>query len=260
MKRNLRIILLLSIYSAKTSLSNWFGALLFTFGKLIRFGMFLGLILLLVNETGAIKGYNTNQALVFFLTFNLVDTVTQFLFREVYRFRPLLVSGDFDTILVKPYHPFVRILFGGMDLMDLGMLLFYVPLTAFVISRSGEISSAGLTTYLILIFNAFLIAAAFHILVLALAVLTTQVDHAIMIYRDVFTIGRFPIDIYRDPFRSIFTFIIPVGVMVSFPAQALFSLLQPGLIIFSFVVCAVLLIFSLALWNRALKKYQSWGG
>lgn len=260
MSKNLKIILLLSRFSAKTSLNNPLGVVFFTLGKLLRFGLFLGIILFLVSRTGTIKGYTTAQAVVFFLTFNLVDTTTQFLFREVYRFRSLIVSGDFNTVLVKPHHPFVRVLLGGVDILDFVMLLFYLPLTAFAIVKTGVVSPVQIGLYIALVVNALVIGTAFHILVLALGVFSTQVDHAVMIYRDVFSMGRFPMEIYREPLRSFFTFIVPVGVMVTFPARALFNLLEPSMFIFSFAISTVGLYLSLLLWKMALKKYQSWGG
>ena len=38
----------------------------------------------------------------FYLSFSLVDTIAQLFFREVYRFRPLIVSGDFDLPSSNP--------------------------------------------------------------------------------------------------------------------------------------------------------------
>ena len=45
------------------------------------------------------------QMLVFYLCFNIVDTIGQLLFREVYRFRSLIVTGGLDMVLVKPLNP-----------------------------------------------------------------------------------------------------------------------------------------------------------
>ena len=49
----------------------------------------------------------------------LIDVISQFLFREVYRFRPLVVSGEFDLVLVKPVSSLFRSLAGGADVIDL---------------------------------------------------------------------------------------------------------------------------------------------
>ena len=54
----------------------------------------------------------SNSDVGFYLCFNVVDTIGQMLFREVYRFRPLIISGGFDMVLVKPLSPLVRVLLG----------------------------------------------------------------------------------------------------------------------------------------------------
>ena len=64
------------------------------------------------------------------------------------------------------------------------------------------------------------ISAAFHILVLAMGIITLEIDHTVMIYRDLVGLGRFPIDIYKEPLRSLITFIVPIGLMISIPAGA----------------------------------------
>ena len=105
-----------------------------------------------------------------------------------------------------------------------------------------------------------MLAASFHIVVLALGILTTEVDHAMMIYRDVTRVGTLPIDIYKEPLRSIFTFVLPVGIMMTFPVKALLGMLDYRLIFACVIVSSGMLFVSLKLWNFALKKYQSWGG
>lgn len=258
--RSLKIFFLFSKFSLKRVLQARLGIVFFMVGKILRFLMFFFLVYFLISKTKTLKGYNVNQAIFFYLTFNLVDTTSQLLFREVYRFRPLVVSGELDTVLVKPIHPFLRILVGGVDFLDFLMLLFYLLLTLFFAARIGSYSLFNLLFYCALIINALIIAAAFHIFVLALGVITTEVDHTIMIYRDLTSLGRFPMEIYQPAIRVIFTFIIPVGIMVSFPSKALFGLLSPSLIFFSFFFAVFLLLVSFKFWNLAIKRYQSWGG
>ncbi len=257
---NLKIFLLFSKFSLKSVTRARLGILFFILGKFLRFLMFFFFVYFLISKTKALKGYGVDQAVFFYLTFNIIDTITQLLFREVYRFRPLVVSGELDTVLIKPFHPFLRILVGGVDFMDLLMLFPYLFLTLFFASKLGPLSAANLFLYLGLLINALVIAASFHVSVLALGVLTTEVDHTIMIYRDLTSLGRFPMEIYKEPIRGIFTFIVPVGIMMSFPSKALLGLLSPWLILFSFLMSFLLLLASLRFWNMAIKKYQSWGG
>jgi ABC-2 type transport system permease protein len=193
------------------------------------------------------------------MVFNLIDTISQILFREVYRFRSLVVSGSLDTILLKPYHPFLRILVGGVDVLDIVLLVPYLIISV-LISLQGHVVILNFISFLILFVNAIWITTSFHILVLALGILTTEVDHTILIYRDMTSLGRFPMAIYNEPIRSIFTFIIPIGIMTSFPSQALLGDLPPFHLAISLVISTLLFYSVMKLWNFALKKYQSWGG
>ena len=80
------------------------------------------------------------------------------------------------------------------------------------------------------------------------------------IYRDITAMGRFPMEIYKEPIRGIFTFVIPVAVMTSFPVQALIGKLSWQLVCLSFVISSCIFIGAMVLWKSALKRYQSWGG
>ncbi len=193
----------------------------------------------------------------FFMTFNLLDTITQLLYREVYRFRQLIVTGDFDLVLVKPMNALFRALAGGADPLDLIMLVPYVGALLYVGLQLGPLSIFNILLYVVLFANGFLIATAFHIFILALAVVTTEIDHAVMMYRDVTSMGRLPVDIYREPLRSIITFIVPIGVMMTFPAKAFMGLLSPQTIIFSLFLGLLFIVLSLKAWRYALSRYAS---
>lgn len=246
----------LTANSFMSVLSSRFGTALFLIGKSLRFIFFLIFLLTLFRQTRTLSSYSQTQMLFFFLTFNLIDTATQLFFREVYRFRSMVVSGDFDLVLVKPMSPLFRALVGGADPLDLIMMLPYAGLLIWLGSGLG-VTAGGLIAYVLLLGNAFMIASGFHIFVLALAILTTEIDHTVMIYRDLTSMGRVPVDIYREPFRSIITFVIPVGVMMTFPAKALMGLLSLPIVMLSFVLGFVFLAASILMWKYSLSRYAS---
>ncbi|MFZ5844839.1 MAG: ABC-2 family transporter protein [Patescibacteria group bacterium] len=214
-------------------------------------------MLALFSGTKTIAGYNLKQALLFFLTYNLIDTATQLFFREVYRFRQLVVTGDFDLVLVKPMSALFRALAGGADPLDLLMLIPYIGSLIYVAGNLSDLTLGGVALYLLLLANGFLLATAFHIVVLALAVVTTEIDHTIMIYRDLTSMGRVPVDIYREPLRSILTFVVPVGLMMTFPAKALLGILKPVPVLASLALSGLFIYLSLRLWRYALTLYSS---
>lgn len=229
---------------------------MFLAGKVIRFVFFTLFIFFLVKGANNLAGYNINQVIFFFLTFNLIDIISQFLFREVYRFRSLLVSGDFDLILVKPISSLFRVLVGGADVIDLVTI---PPLIAAVVWVGGLLNPNIylVVLYILLILNGLIIATAFHIAVLSLGIITLEIDHTIMIYRDITNLGKLPVDIYKEPLKAVLTFLIPVGIMLSLPAKALMGLVTPGGVLGAFALGVFLLFLSLKFWNYALRFYSS---
>lgn len=259
MKQNFRIFLLFAKNSMRITMQGRLGVILFSLGKILRFAFLFFFLFFIFSKTHILKGYTLQEAVLFYMIFNLIDTISQILYRQVYSFRPLVLSGSLDTILLKPYHPFLKILVGGVDVLDLFLLIPYTLITIFFVAQA-TLTLASSIGFLVLFINALWIATSFHIIVLALGLLTTEVDHTIMIYRDITSLGRFPMAIYKEPIRSIFTFIIPIGIMTSFPSQALLGRVSIFEYIAAFVLSSFLFYLAISLWNYALGKYQSWGG
>jgi ABC-2 type transport system permease protein len=237
-------------------LSNKTVFFVFLFAKIFRFVMFFSFLYFLVLGTSDILGYNSDQIIFLFLTFNLIDIVSQFLFREVYRFRNLVVSGDFDLIMLKPYNTLFRSLMGGADIIDF-VTIPPLLISMFYFGLRLEPTFFQILTYTILVLNGLLISSAFHIAVLGMGIITMEIDHTIMIYRDIVALGKLPIDVYRAPLGIILTYLLPVGIMITYPVKALAGSLSYWTITGSLVFGVMSIILSLKFWNFALKKYSS---
>ena len=257
MKKYFLVWLHLAVASFQIFFVSRVGAVLFLAGKIVRFILYYFFLMLIFKKTTALVGYNVWEVILFYLTFNFIDSSVQMLFREVYRFRHYIVTGNFDMMLVKPVNVLFRSLLGWTDILDLITLVPFMVFIIFVFTRIGPITLVGIFFYVSLIVNALIIAASFHILVLSLAVVTTEIDHAIMIYRDFTSMGRVPIDVYQEPWRSILTFIVPVGLMMSFPVKAVLGTLSPSYIILAYTFSISFLLLSLRLWHWSLSRYAS---
>ncbi len=255
--KTLKVIFHYSSNSLQQTLSNLPVFFIFLFSKIVRYGMFIAFLYFLFSGVSSVRGYSREQMLMFYLVFNIIDTIGQLMFREVYRFRPLIVSGGFDAVLTKPFSPIIRSLFGGPDFIDLGMLIIIVSVTIYVARTFIHPSLAQILIFLAMIFNSLLITTAFHILVLGIGVITLSVDHLVMIYRDLTSLMRIPVDMFTNPLRTLLTFVIPIGIMFTFPAKALFGLLSWQTTLISFLFGIVSLFLSLKFWNFSLRQYQS---
>lgn len=255
--RYFRLWLLLGLYTTQTALLTRFGAAIFIVSKFFRFFIFLFFIAVIATRVHIIGGYSIWEMVLFFMTFSFIDTGVSLFFREVYRFRSYIVDGRFDYFLVNPVSPLFRSLLGGTDILDLP-LFFFAIVGIFIAAGHIHIPSVmSIVLYIVLVLNGFLIAASFHIFVLGIGILTTSVDNTIMLYRDLTQMVRVPVSIYQEPIRSILTFAIPIGIMITFPAQALMGLLSVQFICIAFGISGVLFIGSLLFWKYALARYSS---
>lgn len=256
-KRYFKLWWMMTVAYSQIAFVSRFGAILFIIGKLLRFASFTLFLFLLLSQTKTLAGYSLWQVMLFFLTFTILDISAQAILREVYRFREYVVSGDFDYILLKPISALFRSLFGGSDSLDLLQLFIAAMFLFYAIGQLDTISYMGIFTYILLFLNGLLIALSFHIVVLGMAILTTEVDNAIMLYRDIVQMGRVPIEVYQQPLRGFLTFILPIGIMIAFPAKALMGLLSIENICIALFVGVCAFFISLQFWKYALKRYSS---
>lgn len=258
MNKYLKVWLQLAHISFAEQLATRFSSILFLIGKIARFALFLIFLISLTARSGDLAGYTKDQVIVFFLVFNLADILTQLFFRGVYFFRQKVVSGEFDFYLVKPMNPLFRILAGYTDFLDLITLFALAGYAAIFFNASSLIIlPQNAILFIIMLILSFLIALAIHIIVVAIGIITTEVDHTIMIYRDLTQMGRIPIDVYAQPVRIALTYLIPIAIMISVPAQALLGLLSPFFIFISLLITFFSLLISFRFFRYSLSQYSS---
>ncbi len=227
-------------------------------GKLLRIAFFLIFLSAIFKHTQALAGYSLEEAALFFLTFNLVDILGQLFFRGIYGIRGMVREGDFDYYLIQPTNVLYRVCFNMVDFLDLITVLPVLWLTFYFFRQiPGGLRPFGLILYSLLTINGLFIAFAIHVLVASLAVLTQEMENTIWIYRDLMALGRFPADIYSGPMRLILTFVLPIAVMVSFPAKAYLGRLSGLALVYSIFVSIISVVLSVSFWAFATRKYTS---
>lgn len=251
----------LAEYALAEMFINRWTNLLFLSGKIIRFGMLLFFLLFIKQSVSSFAGYTADQVVVFFLTYQFLDTLAQIFYRGVYSFSWQVRTGELDFYLSKPLHPLFRILTGKPDFIDVCFFLPTTLLSVYVIRDFFFAASAAqLLWYAVLLFNGFLIATAFHILILSLGVITTEVNNAVMLYRDLNTMARFPVTMYQEPLRTVLLFAIPVGIMNTVPAQVLLGGTPSASMLLTLSIGSIFLILSIKVWDWSITRYTGAGG
>ena len=257
MIRYLRLWWIFTKNTTSLALQSRFGSVFFTIGKFLRFFILLYFLYILVSQTKTLAGFDIYQVIFFYATFNLIDIVPQLLLRETYRFRAYVVQGFLDYILTKPMSPLFRSLFGGSDVLDIPMLLISIGFLVYSGMHIGPVDFLGVLLYLVLVANAMVIAFAVHIFILGFGIMTADIDNSVMLYRDITRMGQIPVDVYKAPVSFLVTFVVPVGIMMSFPVKALLGMLQWEYIFIAFGFALVFLLGSLKFWQFSLRQYQS---
>jgi ABC-2 type transport system permease protein len=257
LKKMIKIWLMVSLRAAQSQLLTTWAGILFLVGKIIRFLLFFIFLFAVLDSAKNLAGYSREQVILFFLVFNLVDISIQFLFRGVYQFRPLVVSGNYDLDLLKPLPSFFRPIFGWTDILDFITL---VPLWIYFLwfgFSQGIFGIRNFILFLALFISSLILGFAFHLFVCAVCILTTEIDHLVWVYRDLTNMARFPTDIYTKGIRLILTFTIPVVILITVPAKALIGVLSWQWVIFSFLISGIFLFLSFCFWKFALTRYSS---
>lgn len=226
--------------------------------KLIRMGLFFVFALSLFRPGTTIVGYSSGEALLFFAVMNIIDVMLQIFYRGLTDHPRIVKNGDFDFILTKPISPLLWSTFRIVDLLDIITAPAAFALFFYALKQANVIITVqtGILTFF-LFFLSFILSLSMNIAIASLAFWTTETEHVWRTYREVTYAARFPTEIFPSLARTIFTYFIPIFVIVSFPTKALLHHLSPLEIIWAFLITIITVIAALTIWNKGIKHYTS---
>lgn len=226
-------------------------------GKIIRLIGFFVLISSLFYGTKTFGGYTKYEALLFFLTFFLLDTITQVVFRGVYAFRATVRRGNFDFFLVKPISTLFLVMSQIIDFLD---ILFLIPITGlwiWVIAQIPAIDVLHVVSFTLFALISVVFMTAIHIIVAATTIVTAENQHVIWLYRETMRLGQFPPTIFPGILQLILTYIFPIIIIVAFPTKALLGELYLVHGVLALGIAILFFSLSVWLWQASVKKYSS---
>src|SRR5579864_4829709 len=119
----------------------------------------------------------------------------------------------------------------------------------------GSVAMAALTTT-----SAIAVLYSLWILTVSAAFYVVRVDNLTHLFSAIFDAARWPVSVFRGLVRFVFTFVIPLALMTTYPAQALLGTLAPSTLLGALVGAAVALGVSCVVWMASIAKYTSAGG
>ncbi|MBX3162469.1 MAG: ABC-2 family transporter protein [Deltaproteobacteria bacterium] len=216
-------------------------------------------LLVLYDQRSAVAGWDRSSALVviaYFLGVRAVleGVVSPSLVDLVERIR----SGAFDYVLLKPVDAQALISASRFEPWKIFDLLGALALVIYAFhARGGPPSATGLAVGALLFVNGVLAMYAVWILCAAAAFWVVRLDNLTYLLGAIFDVARWPIHVFRGLWRMVFTFVIPVAVMTTFPAMALLDDLDARTAIATLAGTAALLVVSRLVWRTAIRSYTS---
>jgi ABC-2 type transport system permease protein len=166
-------------------------------------------------------------------------------------------TGTFDFTLLRPVDPqFLASVrhWRPMALVDLALGL-AVLVTA--VSQLGPaLTASRLGAFLLTLF---LSVSILYSLLLAFSALTLWSPGFLFtwVFDGLFQMGRYPVGLYPGWLRLVLTWVVPVGVMTTVPAQALTGRLSPLTLLGSGILAVMLLLGASMLFRAGLRRYAS---
>tara|TARA_Y100000034_G_C6867391_1_gene395487 strand:- start:202 stop:990 length:789 start_codon:yes stop_codon:yes gene_type:complete len=225
---------------------------------------FIGpLIMLLIYTTSSgIPGWSFEEFILFHGTFVFVVGISHaLLFVFPYQVIENVREGTFDKFLVKPFNPLLYLTFSSVDIEGFAEVLAGLALIIWAFIKLDIIVfSMNTLLYIFLMLVALIFLYSLFVLISSFAFLFVKSFGLFDLLFKMLDVGRYPMNVYGFEMRLIFTFILPIAVVSFYPASVLLGTLSFFSIIEILIPVAIFLVFSIFIWNLAIKKYTSAGG
>jgi ABC-2 type transport system permease protein len=166
-------------------------------------------------------------------------------------------AGKFDFVLLRPLNTqtFVSLrkwrLFSLFDLLlGLGVLI-----TA-AVNLKAVVTAGSIALFLVTLISGVTILYAILLIFSALVFWSPGVLFT-WIFDGLFQMSRYPMGMYPGWLKMALTWIVPVGMITSVPAEALTGMLNPWMAAASLALAAVLLAAGSLLFRTGLRRYAS---
>ena len=216
-------------------------------------------LLVLYGQRDTVAGWGFGPALLVIGMFTIMRGVLEgainpSLIAVVERIR----SGSFDYTLLKPADAQFLVSttrFEPWRVIDLAVGVGVLG-WGFVEIGHGP-GPAAIATALVLMLGAMAVMYSLWILIVAAAFWVVRLDNLTYLLGSIFDAARWPIQIFRGAWRVLFTAIIPLALMTTYPAMALRGMLSAATVAACLGGAAVFFALSRTVWTLALRGYTS---
>lgn len=190
--------------------------LVMTLGDLIA-------VLVLMERFTGLGQWQPGEILFFFGMMQVCFALVDFFARGITSFPPLVASGRFDTMLLRPRRLLVQVAFSKMDPRRLGIIMVGA---AAMLMASAQLhirwTAANIALMLISAAGSFLLIVGLFLIEVTVSFFSVRsIEMVNVITYGGRTACQYPVDIYPSFLRTLFMYVAPFGLCMHLPVSVL---------------------------------------
>ena len=167
-------------------------------------------------------------------------------------------KGTLDFVLLKPADAQLLVSFAKLEPWRIIDLLGAFVIFSVAFHQLGHLPTAGEVLLAIaLLAAAVAVLYSISILVVSVAFIAVRVDNLLYLFQSVFDVARWPSSVFRGFLSVIFTFVLPLALMTTYPALALLGKLTARTAIGALLGTAIFATVARAIWRASIRRYTS---
>ena len=170
-------------------------------------------------------------------------------------------KGTLDFLLLKPADAQFLVSTSRFQLWRVVALVAALVIFTGAFWRMGRVPAPwGVAAAVLLLAAATLLLYSLWILIVSAAFIVVRVDNLTYLFSSIFDAARWPASVFRGGLRAFFTFVIPLAVMTTYPAEALLGRLEAWRLGAAVAGAVAFAAVARVVWLRSIAHYTSAGG
>jgi ABC-2 type transport system permease protein len=170
-------------------------------------------------------------------------------------------KGTLDFVLLKPADAQFLVSTARFQPWRAANVVTALAIFAWGFHLLGRAPDAGsVLTAALMMVAAVTVLYALWILTVSAAFYVVRIDNLTFLFNAIFDAARWPIGVFRGVVRFIFTFVVPLALMTTYPAQALLGTLSTTTLVLALGGAGLVFAASRAVWLVSIARYTSAGG
>lgn len=225
--------------------------------------VFIALALLpltvLFDQRDTVRGWDKPSALIVMAYFLAVKGIMEGMVSpSLVALVEKIRTGAFDYVLLKPVDAQFMVSSQRYEPWNVFDLIGATGLALYALDLRGYWPSAGdVALGLVLLVAGVLAMYSLWIICAAASFWVVRLDNLVYLLGAIFDTARWPVQVFGGVWRIVFTLVIPVALMTTFPAMALLGRLDAERALATIAGALAMLVISRFVWRAAIRNYTS---